>query len=538
MPATSPLKSEYDVIVVGAGAAGAAYISRLTAAGLNVLAIERGPFYRDHYNDFYESELAVFNLLWDNNNYGVSGKAFRGTPNLGRAVGGGTLAWTAVALRFFERDFTFASRWGRIPGSNVADWPIRLHHLRRYYSEAEIHMGVSGAPTVWDAPGTPPPPNPPLPLYRGSRLCRDAFERLNMNWAPGRIAVNSQPYNGNGACLNCGHCRAGCRINAKYQADKVLIEPALATGYLTLAYESVVTRLRTSECGRRVCGVTFADTVSGEYRDVDARFVVVCNNPIETPRLLLASANDAHPGGLGNRYDQVGRNFFCHLGTIGYGITEQDLRNSIGHNMGNIMSLDTCENTDNGDYAGGFTLMSLQGAGAGVVALDPLVAVNGERLKEKMAAYNNSILMVSFVEGLPVADNRITLLLAQCDEFGVPKAHVHYDYHDNDIRALGHAQARMRQVLQAAGSSETFVSPEFESHPMGSMRMGRDPHVSATDPWGRVHGIPNLYIGGASLFASGSSVNPTLTLHALALRSADHLVRASLCSEPFTEAVA
>lgn len=95
------MEFDYDAIVVGAGAAGAVYISKLAAAGLRILAIEKGPHYHNHKQDFFESELAIFKLLWDNNQYKVEGKAFRATPNLGQAVGGGTLAWTAVALRFF-----------------------------------------------------------------------------------------------------------------------------------------------------------------------------------------------------------------------------------------------------------------------------------------------------------------------------------------------------------------------------------------------------------------------------------------------------
>jgi choline dehydrogenase-like flavoprotein len=191
-----PAKKHYDAIVVGAGAAGAVFINRLAKAGLKVLAIEKGPFYRDHKNDFYESELSIFKLLWDNNQYRVSGSAFRGTPNLGKAVGGGTLVWTAVALRFFERDFTFIDHWGDVPGTSVNNWPIRLEDLDRFYAEAEIDMGVSGSPTVWDALSAEVPPNPPIPFYRSSYRFQQGFDRLGLNWAPGRLATNSSPMRG------------------------------------------------------------------------------------------------------------------------------------------------------------------------------------------------------------------------------------------------------------------------------------------------------------------------------------------------------
>ncbi|AXR01106.1 GMC family oxidoreductase [Pseudoalteromonas piscicida] len=518
------MEFDYDAIVIGAGAAGAVYISKLAAAGLRILAIEKGPHYRNHKQDFFESELAIFKLLWDNNQYKVEGKAFRATPNLGQAVGGGTLAWTAVALRFFEHDFKFASNWGIPQSSSVADWPIEYKTLARHYDEAERVMGVSGSTTAWDLPKAPPPPNPPIDLYRSSALFKQAFERLGMNWAPGRIATNSVSYQNRSSCLHCGHCRAGCRVDAKYQADKVLIEPALRTGLVTLKTESLVTRLETTQNGKRISAVNYLDLATGERHQASARFVIVCNNPIETPRLLLSSTNDAHPFGIGNQYDQVGRHFFCHLGTIGLGTTGQDLRMSVGHNMGNIMSLDFCEDRTNNGYSGGYTLLSLNGSGAGVAALDPLVQVNGHELKAIMKEYNNSLMLLSFIEGLPSPDNRITLVEGEYDQYGMPLAKVTYNYLPNDLMALQAAQHRIRDVLYAADASNVHISPEFEAHPMGTMRMGNNPHTSVTNSFGKVHGVNNLYIGGASLFVTGSSVNPTLTIHALALRSCEKIV--------------
>ncbi|WP_045857695.1 GMC oxidoreductase [Teredinibacter purpureus] len=524
MGITADLERQYDVVIVGAGAAGAAYIHKLVNAGLKVLAIEKGPYFKNHSDDFIENELGIFSHLWDNNPYEVTGEAFRRTPNLGRAVGGGTLAWTAVALRFFERDFEFGSRWGHIEGTSVRDWPIGLKTLEPYYDEAEQHMGVSGGPTPWDASAVLPP-NPPLPLYPGSEALKQGLGQLGLRSTPGRIATNSQPYNDSPECVHCGFCRSGCRIDAKYQADKVLIEPALETGLLTLSYLSTVTKIITSHRGHRAKGVEFIDDESGESHRVKARFVVVCNNPIETPRLLLASRSNAHPNGIGNRYDQIGRGFFAHLGIVGYGQTHALLNSSIGHNMGNLMTLDSCDRGSENGYGGGFTLLSLNGAGAGVLAIDPLEQFNGVALKEKVAAFNHSLFMVSFVEGVPVADNRIQLSTTEVDEYGIPQAHVHYEYHENDMMALTDAQGTMDEVLTASGAYETHISREFESHPMGGMAMGHSPQESATDRWGRVHGVKNLYIGGASLFVTGSSVNPTLTLHALALRSADKLIR-------------
>jgi len=127
---------------------------------------------------------------------------------------------------------------------------------------------------------------------------------------------------------------------------------------------------------------------------------------------------------------------------------------------------------------------------------------------------------------MPAAQNRIEILPDKHDELGVPIARITYDYLPNDLAAFDAATANLRRVLEASGASEVHISsPPFEAHPMGSMRMGREPRTSVTDHVGRVHGVDNLFVGGAALFPSGSSVNPTLTIHALALRTAEHIVR-------------
>lgn len=514
----------FDAIIVGAGAMGAVYAYELTKAGMKVLAVEKGKYFKDHKQDFVENELGMFPLIWDHSKYEISGGAFDGGPNLGANVGGGTLAWTATSLRMFERDFRFKSQWGVPAGSSVRDWPITKKILRPYYEKAEIQMGVSGVATPWDEEGDIPPPLPSLPLYRSSRVLERTFETLGMRHSPGRVATNSQSYDGRPKCLNCGFCRSGCRVDAKYQADEVMIKPALATGRLTLETESVVTRVNTRSEGRLAKSINYINLKTGTEHIATGKYVILCNNPIEVPRLLLSSTDKFHPNGIGNRLDQIGRNFYAHATCIGIGLTNTDLRSSIGHSMCNIMSLDTCLNTEFDNFAGGFSILSLHGAGAGAIAAYPLSKLNGRGLHERMRLFNNSLVMISFIEALPVEANRITVNRAKLDEFGMPVGVVNYAWHPNDLAAFEGAKKKLAKVLQTAGSQELFLSDIFESHPLGSMRMGNSPATSATDRFGRVHGVRNLYVGGGCLFVTGGSVNPTLTMHALALRSAKKII--------------
>lgn len=516
----------YDAIIIGAGAAGAVFAHELTRAGWQVLLLEMGKHHTQHSKDFIENEMAMWPMVWSNAHYDVEGNGFHRTPNLGYGVGGGTLVWTAVALRFFARDFRFRSRYGSPAGSSVEDWPLTLKSLEPYYARAERQMGVSGAKTPWDSKSRPDYPNPPLPQYKTSLRLRQAMNTLGIRSAPAPVAINSRPYQERSECLHCGYCRSGCRVDAKYQADKVLVAAALETGKLDLVTRAVVTSIDMAHSRHFVDGVTYVDADTLCKHRVRGRTVIVCNNPLEMPRLLLNSANEFHPNGLGNHFDQVGRNFFCHLGSIGMGITDEQLDTAIGHNMGNVMSLDFCKSGPDQDEKGGFMLVGLNGAGAGVAAVDPLRRFHGTELKQRMQRYNQSLLLLAFGEGLPAAGNRVTIDPSRRDEFGLPVAKVSYSLLENDMKVFDASVRKMRSILEAADAREIHITaPPFDAHPMGTMRMGKDPRKSATDRYCRVHGVSNLFVGGAAAFVTGSSVNPTLTLHALALRTAERLIR-------------
>ncbi len=522
---SSPPEGVYDAIIVGMGAAGSVFAHELTKAGWQVLALERGPRYPRHLKDFTENDMSMWRLLWDNSPYQVEGNGFHRTPDLGLGVGGGTLSWLAVSPRFFEGDLRFRSRHGRPVGSSVEDWPLSLAELEPCYDEAEAQMGVSGQRGPWESETRREFPNPPMGYYKSSLLLRDGMARLGIRSAPGPVAINSKPYQGRGPCLNCGYCRSGCRVDAKYQADQVLVAPALATGRLDLRTEALVTRVEMLRTGTRVDGVTWVELRTHREHRAFGKVVIVCNNPIETPRLFLNSANAFHPHGLANAHDQVGRHFFCHSRTLGLGFTEQELETSVGHGMGNLMSLDFHESGPEQPGSGGFSLLSLNGTGASLLAAEPLRHYMGSGLKERMKQYNKALLLVSFGEGLPSPENRITVDRSKLDSHGQPIARVSYTLLENDLCVSRAAGRKLEEVLWASGAREVHVlTPALEAHPMGTMRMGANSRLSVTNPYGQVHGIDNLFIGGASLFVTGSCVPPTLTLHALALRTARHLV--------------
>jgi choline dehydrogenase-like flavoprotein len=516
----------WDAIIVGAGAAGAVFARELTRAGLHVLMLERGKYYQDHRREFAENELAMWERVWSNDDYGVSGDGFTGAPNFGHGVGGGTLVWTAVSLRMLEHDFRLCSTYGQPAGSSVTDWPFQLSELQPYYLKAEQQMGVAGATLPWEDPQRPARPFPAFPYYRSSERLVQGMRRLGLRPAPGPVAIASRTRQSRNACLHCGFCRSGCRIDAKYQCDHTLVAEALATGLLDLRINAAVLSIDQAGNPQRASGVTYADMTTGERHRVRSRLLFVCNNPIEMPRLFLNSANRSHPRGLANSNDQVGRHFHAHMGTVGAGVTNECLNSSVGYNMGNVITLDRARSQAPQSYIGGFSIESLNGAGAGVLAVDPYNALFGPDLKQKMRRYNNTLFAIAFCEGLPVADNRIMVDADRRDASGMPKAHIHYKLHENDKTLFDEANRTLAELMRASGAQEVHLTPRpFEAHPGGSMRMGDNSRASVANEFGKVHELENVYLGGAALFVSSGCVNPTLTLHALALRTCDHVRR-------------
>ena len=516
----------YDVIIVGAGVAGGVYANCLAPYGLRILMLEKGKQFTRHRTDFVENEMAMWERTWPNQQYEVNGNAFTGAPNFGQGVGGGSLVWTAVSLRFMAHDFRMRSLFGPLAGANLADWPLDLTELTPFYEQAEQELGVSGAPMPWPGQRNKAYPFPAFDLYRSSERMRQGLDRLGMRCSHGPVAITSRNTTVRNACLHCGFCRSSCRIDAKFQADHVLISPLVKAGRVALRTNTEVLRITQNARANVASGVEYIDTTTGARQQARGRLILVCNNPIETPRLFLNSANRFNPKGLGNGRDLVGRNLYAHIGVVGTGVVGDCLNTGIGYNMGNLVAMDKAYPQPGQGYVGGFVLESLNGAGAGVLAVDPYRHLWGKALKDAMRNYDESLFAVAFGEGVPVLSNRVRLSSKLKDNWGQPQGAIDYTWHDNDLKVYNAARQTMTDVFRAAGATTIGTNPDpFEAHLAGTMRMGLDEAASVVNPFGRVHGLENVYVGGASQFVTGSSVNPTLTVYALALRTARHLQR-------------
>lgn len=308
---------------------------------------------------------------------------------------------------------------------------------------------------------------------------------------------------------------------------------AIATGQCDLICDTMVERIDT-ESGRHATGVRLVKDVGGsiQRRQIRARHVVVAAGAIESARLLLNSASDAEPHGIGNRNDQVGRNLQGHVYSGAYGLFDDPVQDGLGPGV----SIGTCRFAHgNGDGIIGGGMLANEFIRLPLIhwyrSLAPDAARWGMAGKETM---RETYVRTSHVQGpiqeIPTAESRVRLSPTVKDRFGIPVAGFSGSVHPESLRASDMLAEQAENWLSAAGARRvwrTRSGPGFSAgqHQAGTLRMGDDPKVSVTDPLGRVHGYDNLWVSDGSVHVTNGGVNPVLTILALAFRTAENLVK-------------
>lgn len=508
-------QEEVDVCIVGAGAAGGLIAHDLARAGLGVTVIEAGPFWNPQ-TDFASDELSMKALGWqDTVLVGGADPLKMGHNNTGRGVGGGTVHFTGVFLRFHESDFQIKSRDG------VADdWPLSYHDLEPYYQRIEREIAVSGPKHFpWGAFQGPYPYPEREPISGNSMLFRIGCERLGIQSVVTPLAILSAPFDGRPPCINRGFCNQGCMPNAKFSTLIQHIPKAIGYGAEILS-DCMATRIEADDRTGRVTGVVFNHD-GKEYRQ-RAKIIVLANYVVQMPRLLLASATKSFPDGLANSSGLVGKGIMPHSSFDVYARFENEVRLYKGTPI--LASTQEFYETDERrGFVRGYTLHA---HGLRPVAMAESLSRGanlwGPGLRKTMLDYNFYAHATMVGEVLPALSNTVTLA-PEKDEYGMPLPLVNFSYGDNDRKLIDHAVATMRQIFKAAGGNPEYVAPDT-AHLMGGCRMGRTRDDSVTDSYGRTHDHENLYLAGAPLFVTGGGGNPTETIMALAARTADHLI--------------
>jgi choline dehydrogenase-like flavoprotein len=519
-----------DVCIVGAGLVGGLMAYELARRGLKVVVLEAGPRYDLQERMAYMQDIVSGNVdgfpftsnLPERDIYSNAGEVEYPVNHLRvKAVGGSTLHWGGQALRFIESDFRLKTLYGI-----ADDWPITYDEIEPFYAKAERALGVAGAAdspfASWRSSDFP---LPAFPFSAGDRVFQDACQKLGIVVHSVPWARNSVPYQNRPACASfatCGTYRI-CPIAAQYTSEGHL-DLAVKSGNARIVANANVVRLRVGD-GKRVAGAVYM-TPDKKENEQKARLFVLAAHTVETARLLLLSESSQFPHGLANGSGMVGRNFMERPSIAVYGTHKQKVfPYRIGFPTAETLQF---SNPKNRHERAATKLEFHNFLGPKPYGIAASSGNWGEALAEEVRhSFGHQISVEASVEQLPDLGNTVTLDPELRDYFGDPVPRMTYSFGAYEKTALKEAIKLGREILTAAGVEkiETDVARGFAGHPMGTCRMGDNPDTSVVDRNLQAHEVPNLYVVGGSVFTTGSSLQPSLTIATLAIRAAEHIAR-------------
>jgi choline dehydrogenase-like flavoprotein len=501
-----------DFVVVGTGAGGAPLIAGLAEGGFSVVGFDAGPYFRP-LEDFASDEMEQDKLYWNDPRV-VDGAnpLTMGGKNSGKAVGGSTVHFAMVSLRFRPEWFKSRSVLGY-----GADWPLDWRDMWRYYTKAERALSISGPMHYPWGPKRPAYPYRAHEMNGAAVLLARGCEAMGIAWTQMPLATVSAPHGASPPCVYRGFCRFGCSTNAKQSQLVTFIPRALKAG-AEIRDLAMVGRIETDAAGQAT-GVHYIR--EGRWRFQRARNVVVAGYAIETPRLLLASATARYADGLANSSGLVGKNLMTQSNQAVFGTMQEEVRWYKGP-----PSLSITEHwnyDDRKDFSGGYCWMA-----QGPLPIEWASIQTGSRglwgqaLRDEMVKYNHQVGLKMVGEMLPDERNRVTLD-DEVDQYGLRVARVTYGWGDNDKAMIQDALGQMQTSLEAVGAREIFRQEDDTCHLAGTARMGFDRETSVVNADCRSWDIPNLWVCDGSVFPTTGGVNPSLTITAIAMRTADRI---------------
>ena len=511
----------YDVIIIGTGAGGGTLAWALSSTGKRILLLERGDYVTREAEN-WSTEAVVLHGRYNNADPWLdrNGKEFQAGTHY--FVGGNTKFYGAALLRMRERDFGEVRHAGGVSPA----WPIAYADLEPYYTAAErlyhVHGNRGSDPTEpW---ASAPYAYPGVSHEPRIQRLHDGLAALGHRPFHLPIGVMLDEQNKRASrCIRCATCDGHpCLVNAKADAQVCCVDPALEHPNVTLATRAFVERLTTDGSGRTVIGVEVVE--GGAPVAYSADIVVVSCGAVNTAAMLLRSANDAHPRGLANRSDQVGRNYMCHLNSVLLAISKCPnptvFQKTLALN-------DFYYGADDWEYPLGH-ISFIGKTDAHVLAAGAPKLTPGWTL-DQMAKHSLDFWLTS--EDLPDAANRVTVERGRKTRLS---------YAPNNEEGHKRLKAKVQDLLgripcdvhgtkchEGLARLNAYIGKRIPldgvAHQNGTCRSGRDPKASVLDVNCKAHDLDNLYVVDGSFFPSSSAVNPALTIMANALRVADHL---------------
>ena len=567
-----------DVVIIGLGWTGAILAEQLTTAGLNVIAIERGPW-RDTSTDFpttYSQDELRYGIRLDlfqrpaqdtvtfRNNVNQTALPVRqfGSFIPGNGVGGAGVHWNGQTWRFLPSDFLLRThlekRYGKgfLPNDlTIQDWGVTYDDLEPYYDKFDKLCGISGKAGNLQGqiqPGGNPYegfrtneyPTPAMRQPYGPTLFAQAAAGLGYHPFPQPSANISQAYTNSlgvrmGPCSYCGFCeRFGCGNYAKASAQTTVLPVLFRRTNFTAQTNSEVLKIELSDDGKRATGVTYIDS-SGEVWEQPAAMVLVCSFSFNCVRMLLLS-------GIGKPYDPatgtgtVGRNY-AYQTTSGVSLFFDDKIFNPFVGAGSLGMVIDDYNGDNFDHAklgfvGGAAITSIITNGRPILyrPVPPGTPRWGAAWKSATAENYQRVMGIA-AQGSSYAQRGAYLDLdpTYTDPHGRPLLRMTFDFHPNDLKMSAYVTARIgdiarslnpKQVVGGPRTGPYSVVPYQSTHNTGGAVMGVDPKTSVVNRYLQSWDVPNVFVLGASVFPQNAGYNPTGTVGALAYWAADAIV--------------
>ncbi len=568
-----------DVVVIGLGWTGAILANELTDAGLNVVAIERGPW-RDTASDFppsYAPDELRYRIRHDlflrpeqvtlsfRNAVGQTALPIRtwGAFMLGNGVGGGGTHWNAETWRFLPTDFQLRSHLTQRYGASalpedmtIQDWGVTYDELEPYYDRFEYLCGTSGIAgnlggtiqpggNPFEGPRARPYPTPAQQQPYSATLFAKAATELGYHAFPQPSGNLSQPYTNPlgvkiGPCTYCGFCEwFGCGNYSKASPQTTLLPVLVRKANFEARTESEVTRINLDSTGKRATGVTYVDSQGREYEQ-PADLVLLCAFSVFNVQLLLLS-------GIGTPYDvqsgkgQIGRNFSHQTVSSAAGFFDNSKYRFNPFMASGAIGMCIDEfNGDNFDHSGlGFVgggymgQVQTNGRPMETTPVPPGAPGWGKGWKEAVRDnYNSTVFAGAGVHGscYSYRTNYLDLDPTYKDRFGRPLLRLTMDFHPNELKMSAYLTDRYAEIIQRMGAHTVVKHPRKgpyditsyqTSHVCGGAIMGTTPGDSAVNTFLQSWDVPNLFVSGMSAFPQNAGYNPTNTVNALAFRTAE-----------------
>ena len=547
----------YDAIVVGSGISGGWAAKELTEKGLRVLLLERGrnvehikdyvnatksPWQYPHRGGRTRAMEELYPVLkrdyplneknlafWASDKDSPYTEVKRFDWYRGYQVGGRSLMWGRQSYRWSDFDFEANAKDGI-----AIDWPIRYADLAPWYDHVERHAGIAGSHE-----GLAQLPDgqfqPAMPLNCGEELVAGRLSKLfegRRRIVPGRTANLTKELTGRSACQYRNACWLGCPYGAYFSTQSSTLPAASKTGRLTLRPFAIASEVIYDRDRKRATGVRVLDAITNQTTEYSARVIFLCASTLNSAWLLMRSATDVWPGGLGSSSDELGHNLMDHHFRAGAegkldGMDDKYYygRRPDGFYIPRYRNLFG----DKRPYLRGFGYQGSAGRNGWSRAVAELGV--GAHFKDEMSEPGPwEIGATAFGEMLPNHANMVSLDQTKKDKWDLPVLKIDCATGENERLMRKDMIADMAEMLDQCGVKKVEIYdngyfPGMGIHEMGTARMGRDPNTSVLNAQNQVWVALNVFVSDGSCMASSACQNPSLTYMALTARAADFAVR-------------